>query len=158
MSMGRRINLGGQLTATAAKTRAATIGSASTRARTYLLMLSQISATPADNVNEYTLKRISAIGSLAVTSTTPTPLDPGEPASLLIGGAALTGINATGEPTYTSNSDVLSFSHNMHSVFAFYAPDGGEFVQEASVTKGLGLFFVATNSVFSDVLTWQWAE
>ncbi len=158
MSMGRRYNLGGQLTATASKTRAANIGVATTRPRTYMLMLSAINATPADNVNEYTLKRISAIGSLAVTSTTPAALDPGEPASLITGGAALTGINATGEPTYTANSDVLSFSHNMHSVFAFYAPDGGEIVQEASVTKGLGLFIVGGTTIYSDVMSWHWAE
>ena len=158
MPAGRRYNLGGQLTATAAKTRAVTIGNATVRPRTYMLMLSAISATPNDYVNEYTLKRVSAIGSLAVTSTTPAALDPADPASLLVGGAALTGINATGEPTYTANSDVLSFSHNQHAVFAFYAPEGGEFVQEASVTKGLGLFFVAGATAYSDVLSWHWQE
>jgi hypothetical protein len=158
MQGGRKYNLGGQLTATAAKTRACTIGNATVLPHTYFLQLSAISATPADSVNEYTLKRISAIGSLAVTSTTPAPLASAGPASLLVGGAALTGINGTGEPTYTSNSDVLSFSHNQHAVYAFYAPEGGEFEQEASVTKGLGLFFVAGATAYSDVLSWQWVE
>ena len=158
MSMGRRYNYGGQLTATAAKTRASLIGTTAVRLRTYLLMLSAINATPNDYVDEYTLKRISAIGSLAVTAVTPTPLDPGEPASAVVGGAALTGINATGEPTYTANSDVLSFSHNMHAVFAFYAPDGGEFVQEASVTKGLGLFIVGGTTLYSDVMALHYSE
>lgn len=158
MSMGRRYNLGGQLTATAGKTRAVTIGNAGVRARTYMLMLSAINATPNDYVNEYTFKRVTSIGSLAVTSTTPAALDPGEPASLLVGGAALTGINATGEPNYTANSDVLSFSHNMHAVFAWYAPDGGEIVQEASVTKGMGLFIVGGTTLYSDVMSWHWSE
>ena len=158
MSMGRRYNYGGQLTATAAKTRASMIATTAIRPRTYMLMLSAINATPNDYVNEYTLKRITSIGSLAVTATTPTPLDPGEPASAIVGGAALTGINATGEPNYTASSDVLSFSHNMHAVFAFYAPDGGEFVQENSVTKGLGLFFVGGTTAYSDVMSWHYAE
>jgi len=158
MQGGRKYNLGGQLTATAAKTRACTIGNATVLPHTYFMQVSAISATPADSVNEYTLKRISAIGSLAVTSTTPAALGTGVPASLLVGGAALTGINATGEPTYTANSDVLSWSHNMHAVSAFYAPEGGEFEQEASVTKGLGLFLVAGATVYSDVLSWHWVE
>ncbi len=158
MQGGRKYNLKGTITTAASTTRAATIGNANVLPHTYFLQLSAVGTTPADSVNEYTLKRISAIGSLAVTSTTPAALGTGIPASLLVGGAALTGINATGEPTYTANSDVLSFSHNQHAVYAFYAPEGGEFEQDASVTKGLGLFLVAGATVYNDTMSWHWVE
>lgn len=158
MSMGRRYAYTGALSATASKSRAVLIATAAIRPRTNFLMLSAANATPNDYVNEYTVKRITSIGSLAVTSTTPTPLDPAEPASAIVGGAALTGINATGEPNYTSATEMLMFSHNMHAVFAWYAPDGGEIVQEASATKGLGLFFVGGTTAYTDDMTWHYAE
>lgn len=158
MSMGRRYGFTGQLTAAGSKTRSCLIATVAVRPRTYFLMLSAINATPNDYVNEYNIKRITSIGSLAVTATTPTPLDPGEPASAIVGGAALTGINATGEPNFTANTEMLAFSHNMHAVFAWYAPDGGELVQEASVTKGLGLFFIGGTTAYSDSMTWHYSE
>lgn len=159
MSMGRRYAQTGQLTSAASTTRASFIGAANCRPKTNFIMLSAINATPNDYVNEYNVKRISAIGTLAVTSRTPTPLDSADPnPGLIAGGAALTGINATGEPTYTAASELLMFSHNMHAVFAFYAPDGGEIVQAASATTGLGLFFVGGTTAYSDALTWHYAE
>lgn len=159
MSLGRRYAQTGQLTSAASTTRASFIATATCRPKTNFIMLAAVNATPADNVDEYNVKRISAIGSLAVTSRTPTPLDSADPnPGLIAGGAALTGINATGEPTYTASSELLWFSHNMHSVFTWYAPDGGEIVQAASATTGLGLFFVGGTSAFSDDLTWHYCE
>jgi hypothetical protein len=158
MSMGRRYAQTGQLTSAASTTRASFIATAACRPKTNFIMLSAINATPNDYVNEYNVKRISAIGTLAVTARTPTALDSGDPASAIVGGVALTGINATGEPTYTASSEVLMFSHNMHAVFAWYAPDGGEIVQAASVTTGLGLFMVGGTTAYSDAMTWHYAE
>jgi hypothetical protein len=158
MSMGRRYAQTGQLTSAASTSRAVFIATAGCRPKTNFIMLSAINATPNDYVNEYNVKRISAIGSLAVTARTPTALDSGDPASAIVGGAALTGINATGEPTYTASSEVLMFSHNMHAVFAWYAPDGGEIVQPASATAGLGLFFVGGTTAYSDAMTWHYSE
>jgi hypothetical protein len=157
--MGRRYSYTGQITSTASKTRAALIATTAIQPRTYMLMLSQKDATPADSECEYFIYRITAIGSLAVTATTPNGLDPGAPASAVIGGAALTGINATGEPTKgAAGTELMMFSHNMHAVFAWYAPDGGEIVQEAAATKGLSLFLNAATSVYSDNMTWQYSE
>lgn len=159
MSMGnRRYSYVGALTTAASTTRAALIGGATVRAKTNFLMLSASAATPNDYVNEYSLRRISAIGSLAVTSTTPNPLDPIDTATILVGGAALTGINATGEPTYGGTLEMLIFSHNMHAVYAWYAPDGGEITQEAVATKGLGLFFVGGTTAFNEKMTWHYSE
>jgi hypothetical protein len=157
--MGRRYAQTGQLTSAASTTRASFIGASTCRPKTNFIMLSAINATPNDYVVEYNVKRISAIGSLAVTSRTPTPLDSADPnPGLIAGGVALTGINATGEPTYTSASELLMFSHNMHAVFQFYAPDGGEIVQAASATTGLGLFTVGGTTIFSDAMTWHFSE
>jgi hypothetical protein len=159
MSMGnRRYSFVGALTSAASTTRAALIGAASVRAKTNFLMLSATNATPNDYVNEYSLRRVSAIGSLAVSSTTANPLDPIDTATALVGGVALTGINATGEPTYGGTLEMLIFSHNMHAVFAWYAPDGGEITQEAVVTKGLGLLFVGGTTAYNDKMTWHYSE
>ena len=159
MSMGRRYAQTGQLTTGASTTRAAFIGATTCRPKTNVIMLSAINATPNDYVNEYNVKRISSIAALAVTSRTPTPLDSADPnPGLIAGGTALTGINGTGEPGYTASSELLMFSHDMHAVFAFYFPDGGEIVQAASATTGVGLFFIGGTTAYSDALTWHYAE
>ncbi len=158
MSMGRRYAYTGQLTSALSTTRASLIGIATCRPRTYFLHLSAINQTMQDYVNEYNVKRISAISSLAVTARTPTALDYNDPISAIVGGVALTGINATGEPSYTSASEVLMFSHNMHAAWAWYAPDGGEIVQPNSAVLGIGLFFIGGTSAFSDSMALHFAE
>ncbi len=158
MSMGRRYAYTGQLTTAASTTRATLIATAAVRPRTYFLHLSAINQTMQDYVVEYNVKRVASIGSLAVTARTPTALDSADPASAIVGGVAITGINATGEPNYTSASEVLMFSHNMHAAWAWYAPDGGEIVQAASATTGLGLFNVGGTSSFSDSMALHFSE
>jgi len=160
MSMGRRYGMTGQMTVAASKTRAMLVGNTTIRPRTYMLMLAAINATPNDYVNEYTFKRGTSIASNVNTTVTPQALDSADPASsVTVTSTAATGINSTTEPaTYTANSELLMFSHNMHAVFAWYAPDGGEIAQPASATGFMGLFFVGGTTAYSDDLTWHFSE
>ena len=159
MSMGRRYGFTGALTTAASTTRAELIGATTIRPRTYMLMLAAANATPNDYVNEYTFKRISAITNTINTQRLPTALDTAEPATLVTttSGSA-TGINCTAEGTYTASSELLYFSHNMHAVYAWYAPDGGEIAQAATATTGMGLFFVGGTTAYNDQMTWHFSE
>lgn len=161
MSMGnRRYSFTGALTASASKTRAMLVGAATIRVKTNFLMLVAANATPNDYHNEYTFKRGTSITSTANTTVTPNPLDTLDAAtSVTTTSTAATGINCTVEPaTYTASSELLWPGHNMHAVFAWYAPDGGEITQPATAVTFMGLFFVGGTTAFNDQMTWHFSE
>ncbi len=161
MGMGnRRYAFTGALTAAASKTRAMLVGAVTIRVKTNFMMLSAANATPNDYVNEYTFKRGTSITSTVNTTVTPTALDTLDTGTAVtVTSTAATGINATTEPaTYTAGSELLYFSHNMHAVFAWYAPDGGEITQPATAVTFMGLFFVGGTTAFNDQMTWHYSE
>jgi hypothetical protein len=126
-----------------------TIGSTSVRFQVYDLVISS-GATPADNAAEYQLKRLTAAGT--VTAFTPVALDNGDPATLLTLTTAGCGYSATGEPTYTANSQLLDIGVNQRATFRWVARERSEIVAPAS-TNGLGLFVKAANAAFTTSVT-----
>ncbi len=127
-----------------------TVGSTNTRFQVYDLILSAAGVAPADNAAEYQLKRLTAGGTCS--AFTPVSIDPADPATLLTLTTAGCGFRNTGEPTYTSNSQLLDIGVNMRATFRWVARERSEIVAPAS-TNGLGLFVVAVNSSFSTNVT-----
>lgn len=145
----------GSMTSAAGTSRAVLTGSAAVRPKLYDFTISQTSATPADNVNEYQLQRVTTTGTTtSVTLVAGSGLDPATTGTPV----ATIGINATIEPTYTTNAILYRFSHNMRATFRWIAGPLGEMVLAATASNGLGLLFNASNSAFSDVLTLHWEE
>lgn len=129
--MGRRYSISGTDTNTAATTQLTLISATTIRPRVYDIVVSSV-ATPADNAGEYFLARITTAGT--VTAVTPQALDPGDPAAL---GTA--GVNASAEPTYTANANMLRFSTNQRATFRWVAAPMGEIVCPATAANGLGV-------------------
>ena len=127
-----------------------TVGSTNTRFQIYDMIISAGGVAPADNAAEYQLKRLTAGGT--VTAFTPVALDPADPTTLLTLTTAGCGFSASGEPTYTANSQLLDFGVNMRATFRWVARERSEIVAPAS-TNGLGLFVKAVNSVFATNVT-----
>lgn len=127
-----------------------TVGSTNTRFQVYDLVISAGGVAPADNAAEYQLKRLTAGGT--VTAFTPVAIDPADPATLLTLTTAGCGFSASGEPTYTANSQLLDIGVNMRATFRWVARERSEIIAPAS-TNGLGLFVKAVNSAFSTNIT-----
>ena len=137
-------------TNTGSKTIQQTVGSTSVRFQVYDLVISAAGVAPADNAAEYQLKRLTAGGT--VTAFTPVALDNGDPSTLLTLTTAGCGYSASGEPTYTANSQLLDIGVNMRATFRWVARERSEIVCPAS-TNGLGLFVNAVNSAFATNIT-----
>jgi hypothetical protein len=129
--MARRYSISGTDTNTAATTQMTLISATTIRPALYDLLISSV-ATPADNAAEYLLQRITTAGT--VTAVTPQALDPGDPAAL-----ASAGVNATAEPTYTSNAVLLRLAGNQRATLRWVAAPGGELKSPATANNGLGL-------------------
>ena len=88
---------------------------------------------PADLVTLHTIQRITAVGT-AGSAVTPALLDLSDRAS-----QSAVGENHSGEPTYTSNTELLEIPLNHRATFRWVAAPGGELITPATDNNGLGL-------------------
>lgn len=87
--------------------------------------------TPADNAIVYKADRQTTVGT--GTSATPSPLDPGDAAGLLVGT-----VNHTIEPTVTSATLLVEIAMNQRASYRWVAAPGGELVIPATNVAGIG--------------------
>lgn len=133
MATGRRYAVLGNMAAVTSgfKTAVVLTSAATVRPKLYHFILSTLGAA-ADGVLEWRLRRFTAAGT--TTPFTPVALDPGDPAALAAGGS-----NASGEPTYTANSQMFDKGINQRVTYTWYAPQDGEIVCPATAANGIGM-------------------
>lgn len=102
-----------------------------TRLEIYDLLFSADGA-PADNVLNFRMRRSTAAGT--TTAVTPEPLE----GSASGAATAAVGENATAEPTYTANSELMQFDLNQRATFRWVASPGGAFKVPAANSVGIG--------------------
>ena|SRR5271165_5438366 len=100
---------------------------------------------PADYATTWDLSRHTTAST--VTSYTPLPLDPVNLASLAVGGASATGVNASAEGTYTAGGSLIVVPLNARATFRYVASPGAEFVNTFTAANGLGLRQGATTAI-----------
>ena len=88
--------------------------------------------TPADHLSVWTVQRTTAPGT--ATGVTPTLLDLADRAA-----QAVCGENHTGEPTDTSNHEVMEVPLNHRATYRWVAKDGSEIVCPATSGDGIGI-------------------
>jgi hypothetical protein len=88
--------------------------------------------TPADNVMEYDISRVTALGT--GTSGTLNPND----GTIRAAGSVLT-LNHTAEPTVTATSSLLYIGMNQRATYRWVADPGGGFVIPATNLAGLAI-------------------
>lgn len=88
--------------------------------------------TPADQVLDWDMSRMTGAGT--ATSTTPNPNDPADTAALSAGFA-----NYTAEPTVTASSSVFAIGVNQRASYRWVAAPGNELVFPATNLNGLVL-------------------
>ena len=140
--MARRYSISGQDTNTASTTMLTAISATTIRPMIYDVMIGSV-ASPADNAAQYYLQRITTAGT--VTAVTPQALDPGDPAS-----TTTAGVNASAEPTYTSNAIMLRVVKNQRATFRWVARERGEIVMPATAANGIG---VLSNAIGGSAVT-----
>jgi hypothetical protein len=91
-----------------------------------------VDGTPADNVINWIVNRNSSLGT--GTSHTPTPLETGDAACLLVGT-----VNFTIEPIVTDQTGLLQVAVNQRASYRWVAAPGGEFVVPAVNVTGIGV-------------------
>ncbi len=119
------------VTATPGDTALTVLATTLTRGRIYDLVFSQ-GATPADNVVQWLVRRLTAVGTEAA-GVVPAPLDSDAPAAQLDGGEG-----HTVEPTYTAATELLDFDLNQRATFRWVAAPLGEFLVPATTNAGIG--------------------
>ena len=120
-------------TATPGDTTLAVLGDAAVRGRVFEWIFSQ-SGTPADNVVQWLVRRLTAVGTEGAGVVPVTLSDPGGTSAGAIDGAE----NHSVEPTYTAASELLDFDINERATFRWVASPGGEMVIPATASNGLG--------------------
>lgn len=92
-----------------------------------------VEGAPASFANQWTFQRFTAPGT--DTAVTPTALDPGDPAALIVAGA-----NNTVEPTYTANAILAAKSLNQQATYRWFAgqPDQ-RLLAPATNNNGIGI-------------------
>ncbi len=103
---------------------------ASKRAKIYDFVVSA-EGPPADNVLQLRMRRSTTAGTL--TAVTPDALDPADGASV-----ATAGEDATIEPTYTADSELMEMSFNQRATYRWVAAPGGELVIPDTASNGIG--------------------
>lgn len=87
--------------------------------------------TPADNAMVYKVDRQTTVGT--ATAVTPSPLDFGDAAALLVANA-----NNTIEPTVTAATLLVEIAMNQRASYRWVAAPGGELIVPATNVAGLG--------------------
>lgn len=124
---------GGAALTTTFKSVLAAIASGNARVLVYEFMLGTV-GPPADQAIEFSVDNASAmVAGTNNTTVTPTPIDPGTPATThtTAGGAW------TAEPTVGSN--FLDVACNMRQMVRWVAKDGKELIAPATATDGVDL-------------------
>lgn len=109
-------------------------------------------ATPADNAFIIKAMRRTAAGT--ATAFTPVALDGGDPKAA----TATANANATAEPTYTANSELLDIRINQRATFRWVAAPGGELYVPATAAAGIGFRVQHASSTATFGVTAHWAE
>ncbi len=122
----------GELSAVGSSYKTALIltGGTGVRPRIYDWLIGQ-GGTPADNAVYGLLQRATTAGT--VTSVTPAPLDPADPAAEITAGE-----NASAEPTYTASTELLELALNQRASYRWVAAPGGELIIPATASNGIG--------------------
>jgi hypothetical protein len=103
------------------------------RLRLYDILVGAGAAT-ADSTSLFIVARTTAQGT-AGASYTPNNLDNGGPAGQASAGQG----TFSGEPTYTSNKQLLSFACHQRNTVRWVCPEGSELIVPATQNNGLGL-------------------
>ena len=107
--------------------------------------------TPADHLSVWTVQRTTAPGT--ATGVTPTLLDLADRAA-----QAVCGENHTGEPTYTSNQEVLEIPLNHRATYRWVAKDGSEIGTPATSGDGIGIHSLHASATTDFRATVLWEE
>lgn len=110
------------------------------RARIYDLTIGAV-ATPADQACRFQIGRTTAVGT-EDAGFTPVNLDSGGPAGAYDAGIGFSG----GEPTKTSNKELLTVSINQRATFRWVAAPGGELIMAATQNNGAVLNSLSSTS------------
>lgn len=142
--MGRNYSVsGGAIAAQGSATvpQAQIVGAATIRPKISDLVLGS-SSTPADQAAQWALKR-SSTASTGGTAVTPSPLDPGDPASL----AAAMIAPSMSAPTL--GVILLQWAQNQRATFRWVAAPGKELVVPATAANGVTLMNPVLTGAFS---------
>jgi len=120
------------VTAATYKTIISVVSSATVRRVKWYDVLIGTAGTPADNVLQFDISRITAAGTS--TAFTEPPLDPADAAGL-----STCGVNHTVEPTVTANSSVFNIGINQRASYRWVAAPGSELVSPATSAAGFAL-------------------
>lgn len=121
--------------------------------RLRIYYISHFSGTSVDQQYAGYVNRTTA-GGTAGTSFTPIALDPADGAA-----SASFDYAHSAEPTYTSNSKLLSLGNHQRAVFQWYAPPGCELVIPNTNSAGAGFIPAETCSVTTEMeFCVQWLE
>ena len=140
-------------TATPGDTTLAVLASASTRGYIHEWIFSQ-SATPADTELQWLVRFLTAVGTEG-SGVVPASLSDqlGTTVSILDGAE-----NHTGEPTYTSATEMLDFDLNQRATFRWVASPGGEMVVPGTASNGFGATAISASYSGDTRVTAHWTE
>lgn len=121
--------------------------------RMKIYFVEHFSGTSVDQAYAGYLNRTTVAGTPGTTFT-PVPLDPAD--GVASGSFAYA---HSGEPTYTSNSKVLSIGSHQRAVYQWYAAPGSEIIIPVSNSNGVGFIPGDTCSVTTEMeFCVQWIE
>jgi hypothetical protein len=106
---------------------------------------------PADNTILWTFQRFTASGT--ATAKTAVKKDPASPAS-----SCTTEENASVEPTYTSNEEVLDEGINQRSLARFVYAPGRELVTNITSDNGFGMKALHASATPTSNCSIEWVE
>ncbi len=120
---------------------ASLISAANIRPKIYDILVGSTGA-PADNAGRFSIQRCSTPGTPG-SSPTPSPIDPGDPASIATAGLAVFTVGPTLGVT------LLQWGQNQRATFRWVAAPGKELVAPAVASNGLALMNPAVNAAFT---------
>lgn len=128
------------------------VGAATIRPKIFDFMLGSPS-TPADQAASWALRR-STTASAGGTAVTPTPIDPGDPASL----ASAMVAPSMSAPTLTAGLFLLQWAQNLRATYRWVAAPGKELVIPATANNGICLMNTVLTGAFNVSFTIQFEE
>jgi hypothetical protein len=121
--------------------------------RLKIFFIEHFSGTSADQAYAGKVQRTTT-GGTAGTSFTPNPTDSAEGAS-----TATFDFAHSSEPSYTSNSALLSIGGHQRTVFQWYAAPGSELIVPVTNSNGIGFIPSDTCSISTEIeFCVQWYE
>lgn len=106
---------------------------------------------PADNTLLWTLQRFTASGT--ATAKTAVKKDPASPAS-----SCTTEENASAEPTFTANEEMLDEGINQRSLARFVYAPGKELLSNITTDNGMGMKALHASATPTVNVTFEWVE